>query len=190
MDVGSKRAVGRMSHARGRDDDLRHAEIGAIRCAMGRPCAAVCIEDEVPGIVTAADRDFAQGVGHVGVNNIANSRGDRLHVEHKRLGDLLADRFDRGSPICRHAAAEKVVWRDDAQHDVRVGHRDELAAATVTDGPGTRSGAVGTDPQQTILNARNRAAAGPKWRGCRSLACSNDSRRPPAWPRRRVGRRR
>ena len=83
-----------------------------------------------------------------------------FHAHAERAGDLLADRCGRGGKVELHAAAEKIVGRENAEHQIGVGDGGELAAAAVADRTGHGAGAVRSDPQQAGLDAGDRAAAG------------------------------
>ena len=109
LDIGGQRAIGRMRHAGGRDEDARNAEFAAIAGAMRRTGAAIGEQHEFARIVAAADRHFAQGVGHVAVDDAADAGRGGFDAHAQRLGDLLADRRGRSGEIELHAAAEEIV---------------------------------------------------------------------------------
>src|SRR5580658_7612903 len=110
-----------MRHAGCRNENARYAKLGAVTDAMGRAGAAISEQYEIARIVAASDRDFAQRVRHVSVDHPADTGGGFFYAHAERFRDLLADSFSRGLKIELHAAAEKIVRRQDAEHEIGVG---------------------------------------------------------------------
>ena len=122
-----------MRHAGRRNENARHAKLGAIADAMRGTGAAVGEQHEIARIVAAPDRDFAQRVGHVAVDHAADAGGGGFDAHAERFGDLIADRGGRALEIELHAAAEEIVRVEDAEDQVGVGDGGKLAAAAVAD---------------------------------------------------------
>ena len=59
-----------MRHRGDRNDDVRHAKLGAIAGAVDRARAAIGDEREITWIMAAADRHFPQCVGHLRVDDL------------------------------------------------------------------------------------------------------------------------
>ena len=153
-----------MRHAGGRNENARHAKLGAIADAVRGTGAAIGEQHEIARIVAAPDRDFAQRVGHVGVDHVADAGGGGFDAHAERLGDLLVDRGGRRLEIELHAPAEEIVRVENAEDQVRIGDGGELAAAAVADGTGRGAGAVGSNPQETALARGRWSRRRRRWR--------------------------
>ena len=81
-----------MRHAGGRNENARHAKLGAIADAVRGSGAAIREQHEIARIVAAPDRDFAQRVGHMAVDHAADAGRSGFDAHAERRGDLVADR--------------------------------------------------------------------------------------------------
>ena len=129
-EVGDEIADGAEQAGRRRHEDReRPHQLGDGVC-VERPGAAVGDEREVARVVAALDGDEAQRARHVLVHDREDSlRGLLGRREAHRVGDRL-HRGARRLDVERHLAAEQ-LRRQVPEHDVRVGHRRQLAAPAV-----------------------------------------------------------
>src|SRR5215204_5152837 len=87
---------------------------------MGGPGPTIGEDYKVPRIVPPPDRHFSQRVGHVGIDDAADSGGGLLDRDTEWLRDLLPDRGDGGLSVRAHAASKKVIRGDNSEHHVGV----------------------------------------------------------------------
>ena len=79
----------------GRDDHGRDRQLLGERGAVQRAGAAERDQREVARVIAAADRDQADGVGHVGVGDLDHRARRVEQLEPERLGHAVADRRPR-----------------------------------------------------------------------------------------------
>ena len=120
LNVRSERSVGRMRHAGRRNENARHAKLGAVADAMGWTGAAVGEQHEIARIVAAPDRDFAKRIGHVPIDHAANAGSCGLDAHAERFGDLMADGGGGTLEIELHAATEEIVGTQIAERKVAI----------------------------------------------------------------------
>ena len=127
-------------------DDPPDADVGRDRAGVQRPPAAEGQQREVARIVPALDRDDAQYLGHLGVDQRDDPGRGALDVPtqrpaHRRDGRASAVLVDRKRPVEQRARVEP------AQHDVRVGDGGPVAVA-VTGRAGSAAGRDRPDTQR------------------------------------------
>ncbi len=132
------------------------------RAGMQRTATAERHGGESPRIVSALDRDQADGAGHAGVGDPDDGLGRLHHVEAERASDVRRDGALRRLDVeARKLAADRALGVDAAEHDMRIGEGRALVALSVAGGPGPRAGALGADLQQpAAIDRGDRAAAG------------------------------
>ena len=102
---------------------------------------------EAPRVQAALDRDPADQVGHLRVDDLDDPRGGLLRLEAQGLADPAADGLDRRPAIEAHPPPEEVVGIDPAEHEVRVGHGRLGPARAVAGRAGRCPGAPRPDLQ-------------------------------------------
>ena len=128
----------------GRDDNGRDVELAGQVGGVNRARAAEGDEAEIARVVAAADRDQADGIGHVRVGDLDDGVGGAHGVVAERRGDLLRDGSFGGVAVERHGAAEEPGRAEPAEDEVGVGVGRLFAAALV--GRRTRVGAHALRP--------------------------------------------
>ena len=115
--------------ARGHDDGgdvefLRHVR------TVQRSRTAEGDEGEVARVEAPADRDEANGVGHVGVGDLDDGVGRRIGAESQRSRDRGLDRRLRTRPVEGHLAVGE-IGAEPSEPEVGIGVRRFRAAASV-----------------------------------------------------------
>ncbi len=127
---------------------------------MERSSAAIGNQHEVAGIKAARGGYGLDGVGHGGHGDAQDAVGCCRQAHAERLGDM-ALQGDLGRPdIELHFAAKEAGSADASKHEVGIGDGRLRAAEAIAGRPRVRAGALRTDPQGTILDPGDRAAAG------------------------------
>ena len=129
----------RMQHAIGakvawclRHEHPRHADFAGNGCRMQRSGTAVGNQRKRRSIQTAIGRHALDCITHRGHRNAQYSVGRRAHTHPERLGNLRANRALGGRPVQMHLAAEEALGTQTAQHQVGIGYRGLLSAASIT----------------------------------------------------------
>ncbi len=112
---------------------------------MHRAGAAERNEGEFPRIMPAFDRNDAQRLRHIAVDDFDDARGGLCHRQAQRLGNRNVDRAFRCGNVDRQVAAQQSLAIEIAQYHIRIGHSRRGAAGTVRRGTGIRTRAVRTD---------------------------------------------
>ena len=110
---------------------------------MQRPCATKGHQRIAPGVDALLHRTAANSIGHIGVDDCQNAKRRAVW----RQANLTGEAFNHGlgsSHIKRHGAAQKILRIQTAEHDIRIRHRGQRAAAPIAGG--TRHGAGGLRP--------------------------------------------
>jgi hypothetical protein len=123
--------------------------------------AAVAEHGEPARVEPALDRDAADQVGHLRVDDLDHRRGRLLRRQPERLRDRR-ERLERGVGVEPDPSAEEVVRVQPAQHEIRVGDRRFVAARPVARRSGHCAGAARTDLEHAGLglDPGDAAAAG------------------------------
>ena len=124
--------------------------------------AAIRENGEVFRVLAALDRDLADDVGHLRVDDLDHRRRRVLHRHAERIGDPRLDRLARLLRVEPHAAAEEEVRVEAAEHEVRVGDGRLAAALFVAGRTRPRARALRADAQHAgfRLDPADAAAAG------------------------------
>ena len=139
----------------GRDDNGRDVELPRQVGGVNRARTAEGDEAEIAGIVAAADRDQADGVGHVGVGDLDDGVRGAHGVVAEGLADFLCHCSFSGGAIERHRAAEEPCRTEPAEDEIGVGVRRLLAPALV----GRRS-RIGAHALRAVAQAAARVDPG------------------------------
>ena len=131
----------------GRHDRTGHAQDGGKRAGVQWSTPSKSHHGEAARVVSALDRDDAQGTGHVGVDE-ADDAGGQVHgAQVQPLGKRGHSAHGRVA-IHRHGAAEQVRRVEPSEQQVGVRHRGIGAAACVADRAGIGPRAHGADAQR------------------------------------------
>ena len=142
----------------------------AIEQALKRPCAAVGEQHEVAGVVTAADRDFVDGLRHARDRHADDAvrHGPGFQIERRaETGDRPPRRF----AVDFQTVAEPLAGTETAEHDVRVGYRRRIAALSVAGRTGIGAGRPRADHEAAARGPGGRSILHRRrWCECRAGA--------------------
>src|SRR3954447_22223495 len=146
------------------NENALHAERIGDRAGMLASGAAEAGECIARHVVTARDRDLANGSRHVVDRDFEKTFGDRLQAfAADRIGYLLKSSARRPRVERQIAIGAKhrreLRWIDPPEEQVAVGDGQRPAVA-IAGGPGVRAGALRPDPESHSIETADRPAAG------------------------------
>ena len=126
---------------------------------MRRRRATCAHQHEITRIIATLNRDTADAVDHVGVDDGEHAIGGAFHRQTQRVSDAF-DRIVGLLRIQRQASADKAIGVQIAKHDIGVRHSGQLPALAITGWPRIGARRLRAHLQKThLVNPADRAAA-------------------------------
>ena len=129
------------------DHHLTDTGLGGVPEGVDRTGAAEGVEHEVAGVVPALQCLLADHRGRTHVVDPQDARCRLLHGQAEPGGEP-SHRGDGRAAVQRHPAVQERLGAEQAEHDIRVGHRRVHPAAAVAGRARLGAGAGRADPQR------------------------------------------
>ena len=126
-----------------------------------RAVAPIGEHGERARINTLACGRTPHGLGHVRIDDPPTIERGLFDAATHWVGDVALETFIHALAREPKATARKVcIFGQQSEYEVRVGHRRQLSASRITDGPGSGAGALWSDAKHAGVHVTDRTASG------------------------------